>query len=73
MDGKNASEPILELMTSPEVQKLLKISEGQLRKETYPRGPLKAVLIGKRCVRYRPADVQAYLEQRLGLHPTTAA
>jgi excisionase family DNA binding protein len=61
------------LMTSREAAAVLQISERKLWSLTKPRGPLPAVRVGKRSVRYAPDDIQRYMEQCRGNLTTMAA
>ncbi|MFH5806140.1 helix-turn-helix domain-containing protein [Alienimonas sp. DA493] len=47
------------LLTTLEAADALGISERKLRDLTSPRGPIRAVRLG-RLVRYRPADLESF-------------
>ena len=53
------------LLTSRETAKFLNISERTLWSNTAPRGDLLALHIG-RSVRYDPADISAWMEEKKG-------
>jgi excisionase family DNA binding protein len=52
------------LMTPKQAAKALSISERTLWGMTVPRGPLPAIKIGRRGVRYAVADLQAWIESQ---------
>ena len=58
MEDANAT-----LLTTEEVAKILRTSVRNLRRFTAPRGPLACVRVGKRGVRFRRSDLDAYIEQ----------
>ena len=58
--------PIWALLTRRQAASALACSERTLWSITSPRGPLPAVKIGRRGVRYSVADLQAWIEQQKG-------
>lgn len=61
------------LMRIDEVAKVLNVSQRKVWALTQPRGPIRAVRLGKRSVRYAPDDVQRYLELCRGSLTTLSA
>lgn len=66
-------QPSAPLMTSREAAAVLRVSERTLWSLTKPRGPLAAVRVGKRSVRYAADDIQRYMEQCRGTATVMAA
>ena len=52
------------LLTVSEASKALSISQRTLWALTAPRGPLPAVRIGRRAVRYDPADLREFIDRQ---------
>lgn len=61
------------LMRIDEVAKLLDVSERTVWALTQPRGPIRAIRVGKRSVRYAADDIQRYMEQCRGTFNTLSA
>jgi excisionase family DNA binding protein len=59
----NSTHPTL-LLSPTQAAKALSISERTLWAMTVPRGPLPAVKIGRRGVRYAMVDLQAWIESQ---------
>lgn len=55
------------LLKAPEVAELLAISERTLNQITAPNGPLPAIRMSERVLRYDPAAVQSYIDQQRGV------
>lgn len=66
MTDSTTSAP--QLLLAREVARMLSISERSVWAITAPRGPLRAVRIGKLC-RYDRADVLAFIESAKGVRP----
>lgn len=73
MDGKPIQERMpVPLLTTKEAAMILRVSERSLWTLTSPRGPIRAVRMG-RSVRYSPQVIEDYIQGRLGTPPTLAA
>ena len=57
--GSQSVEPLV--VDSGTAAKLLGVSPRTLWGETAPRGPIRAVRIGKRCLRYPVEELNRYL------------
>lgn len=72
MDGKPIQERMpVPLLTTKEAAMILRVSERSLWTMTSPRGPIRAVRMG-RSVRYAPQVIEDYIQGRLGTPPTLA-
>lgn len=50
------------MITAEEVAKMLGISRSAVYDLAAPRGPIPCVRIGRLCVRFSPADVEAFVQ-----------
>jgi hypothetical protein len=52
------------LLTPREAAKLLSVCGRTLWRNTEPRGPLKAVRISPKCIRYSPRQLNEFIRSR---------
>ncbi len=58
------TQGIVALLNVRQTARMLSIGERTLWSETAPRGNLPCVVIGKKGVRYRPQDIEAYIARK---------
>jgi excisionase family DNA binding protein len=53
----------MQIITADEVASMLGVSRGAVYDLAAPKGPIRCVRLGRRCIRFNREDVQAHIEK----------